>query len=171
MKILDWLSPKIIGFVIVLGLIGYGLFYVHRDGYEKGLIERDKVQVAFDKFKSDQKDDAAKQAGITLEKERVQDETTAKSKRDYAQAVKERNAAIARLGDFRLCPIEDLPRGKNLPVAESAGDPVREETASPAGIDETASLAITFKFSNAIMDRGQCEALIGWVCDQGMCSP
>jgi hypothetical protein len=171
MKILDWLSPKIIGFVIVLGLIGYGLFYVHRDGYEKGLIERDKVQVAFDKFKSDQKDDAAKQAGIALEKERVQNEKTSKSKRDYAQAVKERDAAIAAIGDFRLCPIENLSRRQDLQLAESAIDPVRKETTSPKRTDETASLAASFKFSDAIRDRDQCNGLIAWVCSQGMCSP
>jgi hypothetical protein len=170
-QILNWLSPKAIGFVIIIGLLLAGIYKIHHEGYKAGLVERDKVQSVFDKFKSDQSDDAAKQAGISFEKERVQNETTAKSKLDYAQAVKERNAAIARLGDFRLCPIENLPRGKDLPVAESAIDPVRKETTSPKRTDETASLATTFKFSDAIRDRDQCNGLIAWVCSQGMCSP
>jgi hypothetical protein len=126
------------------------------------------VQAEFDAFKLDQKSVAAIQAGIVQEKERIQNENNEKIKTEYQKAVADRDIALAKLGDYRLCAVEDMPREQNLPVAGSTNDPVREEAASPKRIDETASLATTFKFSDAVKDRDRCEALRFWVIKQGM---
>jgi hypothetical protein len=168
--ILAWLTPKNVGIMIVLLIILFVGYSLHHAGYKSGLVKRDQVQAEFDAFKLDQKSVAAIQAGIVQEKERIQNENNEKIKTEYQKAVADRDVALAKLGDYRLCAVEDMPREQNLPVAGSTNDPVRKEAASTSGIDETASLVASFTLKKAIADHDQCNALISWVCAQGMCS-
>ena len=147
-------SNLIVSIVILIGLafLGYKIYHA---GYDKARSE----DAAAAQAQSDNSriTDAKNQALIE------------KGKQDYEQIKTTRDDALAKLGHVGLCSSSGVLRSPSVPVARQSSDSMPSVAEAPARVDNTAEMAASFDFANALKDHDQCEALIKSVCALGMC--
>jgi len=149
--------------IVVLFLAGV-VWGIHHSGYVKG---RDATQALWNADIAKRDKAALEQSEKSRVIEAQQSSITISLKAKYEQTKTDRDSALERLRDYKLCEVTDLPRGTSLPMAENGSSAVSIQAKSTTGIDDTIALAASFNFANAVNDRDQCIALQSWVKSQG----
>jgi len=144
----------------ILIVVGLGV-YVHHHGYKQC-----EAEWQADTAKRDAV--AAEQSAKARVAEAQQNAVTTSLKAKYEQTKTDRDSALERLRDYRLCEVSNMLGQDPVQVSTNGASAVSNEAQRPVGTDDTLALAASFTFANAVKDRDQCMALQSWVKAQGM---